>query len=153
MSAPTYIPLLNSIVLGQRGGHELYNVCADHTSDEEFADCLRFVAIREGEQAGAFTKRLCELGFAVNNAGKGGFKNLDELLEWVSSSAGDVEKAHLVFKGIDRNLARVSPSASGAEKADNLFCHLFSAPSDSGGNPSYSPGSALSLAPFVKDCR
>lgn len=77
-------------------------------------------------------KRLCELGFAVNNAGKGGFKNLDELLECVSSSASDAEKAYLVFKGIDRNLAKVSPSASDAEKADNLFCHLFGAPSDSG---------------------
>jgi hypothetical protein len=132
MSTPTYIPLLNSIVLGERGGHELYNLWADHTSDEEFADCLRFVAIREGEHAMAFTKRLCELGFAVNNEGKGGFKNLDELRECVSSSASDAEKAYLVFKGIDRNLAKVSPSASDAEKADNLFCHLFGAPSDSG---------------------
>jgi hypothetical protein len=108
MSTPTYIPLLNSIVLGERGGQELHNVWADHTADEEFADCLRFVAIREGEHAKAFTKRLCELGFAVNNAGKGGFKNLDELLQCVSSSASD------------------------AEKADNLFCHLFGAPPESG---------------------
>jgi hypothetical protein len=29
MSTPTYIPLLNSIVLGERGGHELYNLWAD----------------------------------------------------------------------------------------------------------------------------
>jgi hypothetical protein len=64
----------------------------------------------------AFTKRLCELGFTVNNAGKGGFKNLDELLECVCSSASDAEKAYLVFKGIDRDLAKVNPSASDAER-------------------------------------
>jgi hypothetical protein len=131
MSTPTYIPLLNSIVLGERGGQELYNVWAAHTADEEFADCLRFVAIREGEHAMAFTKRLCELGFAVNESGKGVFKNFAELVECVSSSASDAEKAYLIFKGLDRNLAKVSPSASDAEKVDNLFCNLF-APSAEG---------------------
>jgi hypothetical protein len=34
MSTPTYILLLNSIILGEYGGHQLYNVWADHTSDE-----------------------------------------------------------------------------------------------------------------------
>ena len=125
MTEPSFLPLLNQLAIAEAKGQELYDVWADHTSDKEFAQCLRFVAIREGEHSMAFTKRMCELGFARDDTAKAGFKNFDQLLECVKSSASDAEKAYLVFKDIDGDLAKLAPSASDQEKASALFADLF----------------------------
>ena len=67
------------------------------TKDESLAQALRFVAIREGEHAMAFTKRMCELGHAVCE-----------------------EKAYQVFKDFDGLVACVKSSISDAQKIERL---------------------------------
>jgi len=61
MGKPSYIGLLNSIAVNEAKGQVLLQTWADHTDDERLRATLEFVAIREGEHAWAFTKRLCEL--------------------------------------------------------------------------------------------
>jgi hypothetical protein len=125
MTPPTFLPLLNRLAIAEAKGQELYDVWAAHTSDPEFAKCLRFVAIREGEHSMAFTKRMCELGCDRDNSVNAGFKNFEKLLETVKSSASDADKAYHVFKDIDGDLSKLDPSASDQDKAAALFADLF----------------------------
>jgi hypothetical protein len=97
MSEPTYLPLLNSIAVNEAKGQILLDAWACTTKDESLAQALRFVAIREGEHAMAFTKRMCELGHAVCE-----------------------EKAYQVFKDFDGLLACVKSSISDAQKIERL---------------------------------
>ena len=97
MNEPTYLPLLNSIAVNECKGQTLLDAWASTTKDESLAQTLRFVAIREGEHAMAFTKRMCELGHAVCE-----------------------EKAYQVFKDFDGLLACVKSPISDAEKIERL---------------------------------
>jgi hypothetical protein len=93
VAEPTYLPLLNSIAVNEAKGEKLLNAWADATPDKELAECLRFVAIREGEHAMAFTKRMCELGYPVNEStAYQVFKDFDKTLAIVKSNASDAEK-------------------------------------------------------------
>ena len=58
MSKPSYLPLLNSIAVNEAKGEELLQTWADATKDKDLKAALEFVAIREGEHAMAFTKRM-----------------------------------------------------------------------------------------------
>ena len=97
MNEPTYLPLLNSIAVNEAKGQILLDAWASTTKDESLAQALRFVAIREGEHAMAFTKRMCELGHAVCE-----------------------EKAYQVFKDFDGLVACVKSSISDAQKIERL---------------------------------
>jgi hypothetical protein len=97
MNEPTYLPLLNSIAVNEAKGQILLDAWASTTKDEALAQALRFVAIREGEHAMAFTKRMCELGHAVCE-----------------------EKAYQVFKDFDGLVACVKSSISDAQKIERL---------------------------------
>ena len=66
MGKPSYLPLLNSIAVNERKGEIFLSAWADTTEDADLEAALRFVAIREGEHAWAFTKRMCELGYGVS---------------------------------------------------------------------------------------
>ncbi|MDY7100521.1 MAG: hypothetical protein S0880_04985 [Actinomycetota bacterium] len=67
MSKPSYIGLLNAISVGERDA-ECYLQCwADTTPSEDVRGVISTVALREGEHAKAFAKRLCELGFSVRD--------------------------------------------------------------------------------------
>lgn len=93
MTQPTYLPLLNSIAVNECKGEKLLRTWADATSDSALEQVLRFVAIREGEHAAAFTKRMCELGHPVcEETAYQVFKNFDELLGFVGSDASDADK-------------------------------------------------------------
>lgn len=93
MSEPTYLALLNSIAVNESKGEALLSCWAATTPDSKFAEVLRFVAIREGEHAAAFTKRMCELGYAVCEAtAYQVFKDFDDLLACIGSGASDAEK-------------------------------------------------------------
>lgn len=93
MSEPTYLPLLNSIAVNERKGEALLSAWADATADAELKSVLQFVAIREGEHAAAFTKRLCELGQAVcEDTAYQVFEDFDGLLAFIGSGASDAEK-------------------------------------------------------------
>lgn len=62
---PSYLGLLNAIAVGERGGEALFEAWAAATPSDEVRCVLRTVALREGEHARAFEKRLDELGYGV----------------------------------------------------------------------------------------
>jgi hypothetical protein len=64
---PSYLGLLNAIALGEGRAHEYLSCWAQKTPDPDVKQVLLTVAIREGEHSHAFTKRLCELGFGVQD--------------------------------------------------------------------------------------
>jgi len=93
MGKPSYLGLLNSIAVNEAKGQVLLQTWADHTTDEALKATLEFVAIREGEHAWAFTKRMCELGYAVDeDRAFQVFKDFDGLLACAASEASDAEK-------------------------------------------------------------
>ena len=64
---PSYLGLLNAIALGEGRAHQYLNCWAAKTPDPDVKKIIATVAIREGEHSHAFTKRLCELGFSVQD--------------------------------------------------------------------------------------
>ncbi len=115
MTEPTYLPLLNSIAVNESKGEVLLKAWADTTSDTELAAALQFVAIREGEHAWAFTKRMCELGYPVcEETAFQFFKDFDEIVEFVKSDASDAEK-----------VTRLSGDRGNDESARDLFSNFF----------------------------
>jgi rubrerythrin len=62
---PSYLGLLNAITIGERRGHAVLSAWSSVTRDAALALVLKRVAVREQEHAAAFEKRLCELGFEV----------------------------------------------------------------------------------------
>ncbi len=91
---PSYVRVLNAIAVGERRGRELFDAWANATSDAVLARTLRTVAIREGEHAAAFTKRLCELGYEVREKPDPDFA---VRLNALRSDASDVHKFESVF--------------------------------------------------------
>jgi hypothetical protein len=100
MGKPTYLGLLNSIAVNEAKGEKLLKTWADSTCDEQLKSALQFVSIREGEHAWAFTKRMCELGYEVDeNSAFQVFKDFDGLLACVSSDASDADKVAMLTGG------------------------------------------------------
>jgi rubrerythrin len=91
---PSYVKVLNAIVNGERRGHALFDAWAAVTSDAKLKKTLATVAIREGEHAAVFTKRLCELGYEVRDRSADDF---EPRLAKLRSNASDVEKFETVF--------------------------------------------------------
>jgi len=107
MNKPTYAPLLNSIAVNEAKGQRLLQTWAAATRDEQLKSVLEFVAIREGEHAMAFTKRLCELGCEVDESSAYQvFKDFDSLLACAASAAGDAEKVAMLAGDDDGEAGR-----------------------------------------------
>ena len=97
MGKPSYLPLLNAIAVNEAKGEQFLSAWADTTPDEQLAEALRFVAIREGEHAWAFTKRMCELGYEVSEKDAFQvFSDFDGLMDCVCSDADDADKVAYV---------------------------------------------------------
>lgn len=108
MREPTFLPLLNSIAVNECKGEALLSAWADATPDKDLEAVLRFVAIREGEHAAAFTKRMCELGHAVcEDTAYQVFSDFEGMLKYVGSDATDAEK-----------VARFAGRRDGGERKD-----------------------------------
>jgi rubrerythrin len=86
---PSYLGLLNAISLGEGRAHRYLSAWAEKTNDPEVRQAIRTVAIREGEHALAFEKRLCELGFEVQDRPD---PNFEKTLDLLSSFKSDLEK-------------------------------------------------------------
>ncbi len=100
MSTPTFMPLLNSIAVNEAKGQKLLSAWASTAKDPKLKEALTFVAIREGEHAMAFTKRMCELGCAVDETSAYQvFKNFDDLMACACSAATDAEKVEMLTRG------------------------------------------------------
>ena len=91
---PSYVKVLNAIAVGERRGQALFDAWVNATHDAELKRTLATVAIREGEHAAVFTKRLCELGYEVRERPLGDFA---ERLAKLRSNATDVDKFETVF--------------------------------------------------------
>jgi rubrerythrin len=91
---PSYLGLLNAIAQGEARGHALFQAWAAATQDADLARLLDMVAIRECEHAAAFTKRLCELGYAVQERPDPQF---DIRLALLQSERSDKEKFERAF--------------------------------------------------------
>lgn len=85
---PTYIGTLNRIVNAERQGFELLD-CWSKVCDAEIQSMLKTVALREGEHAATFEKRLCELGFTLKEKRAEGF---DKTLQMIASDKPDLAK-------------------------------------------------------------
>src|SRR6476661_649517 len=66
---PRYLDMLNSIYMGEQRGYEYLSAWADVTPDPEVRAVLRTIALREGEHASAFAKRINELGYEAHDDG------------------------------------------------------------------------------------
>jgi rubrerythrin len=91
---PSYLGLLNAIAVGESRGQQLLEAWAQKTSAAELKQLLAMVAIRAQEHAASFTKRLCELGYAVRPAPAGDF---EARLSMMRSDASDRVKFDCVF--------------------------------------------------------
>lgn len=91
---PSFLKVLNAIAVGEARGQTLFDAWARATDDAELARTLVFVAIREGEHAAVFRKRLCELGFSVREKPAPDF---DARLTTLRSNVSDAAKFESVF--------------------------------------------------------
>ena len=66
---PSYLDMLNSIYMGEQRGYEYLSAWADVTPDPDVRAVLRTIALREGEHALAFAKRINELGYEAHDDG------------------------------------------------------------------------------------
>lgn len=64
---PSYLGLLNAIAVGELGGETLFQAWAATTTSHDVRCVLQTVALREGEHARAFAKRIDELGYSVRD--------------------------------------------------------------------------------------
>jgi len=107
---PSYLGLLNAIANGEARGHKLLSAWAEATPDDDVRQVLKTVAIREGEHALAFEKRMCELGFGLLDRPDPDFK---KRLDVVCSGKSDLEKFEALGYGrrgandVTRDLAKV----------------------------------------------
>jgi len=106
---PSYVKVLNAIAVGERRGRTLFDAWASATRDADLKRTLAIVAIREGEHAAVFTKRLCELGYEVRERPVGDFA---ERLAKLRSNASDLDKFETVF-------------GYGRERTDNGLGSIF----------------------------
>src|SRR3954468_24219285 len=97
---PSYLGLLNAIAIAEGEAECYLNAWASTTDDDGVRQVLTTVAIREGEHAKAFTKRLCELGYSVLPKER---SSVDEKMAIASSrELSDREK----FDRLQGNVAR-----------------------------------------------
>jgi len=86
---PSYLKVLNAIANGERRAGIYLKAWADKTPDPAVKQVLATVALRESEHAWAFEKRMCELGFDLQDRPD---PNFEKNLEIVTSNRSDVEK-------------------------------------------------------------
>ena len=90
---PSFLGLLNAIANGEGRAHKYLRAWANETADPEVQQVLETVAIREGEHALAFEKRISELGFSLQDRPDPTF---EKKLDLVTSAKSDLEK----FRGL-----------------------------------------------------
>lgn len=87
---PSYLGLLNAIAVGELGGEKLFETWAAATPNDDVRCVLQTVALREGEHARAFAKRIDELGYSVRDRPDGSLTGRVEIA--CSTTLTDCEK-------------------------------------------------------------
>lgn len=95
---PSYLGTLNAIVNGERRGFEFLDAWASKTKNKDLAGMLKTVALREAEHAASFEKRMCELGYTLQEKEDSNFR---KTMEIVSSNLDDVSKFEKLGVGQD----------------------------------------------------
>ena len=104
---PSYLKTLNAIANGERRAGIYLKAWADMTDNDAVKEILTTVAVRETEHAWAFEKRICELGFEVQDRPDASF---EDKMECVQSDASDLEKFEaLGYKSYGPNEERPNP--------------------------------------------
>src|SRR5215468_7441148 len=98
---PSYLGLLNAIALGEGRAHQYLSCWAAKTPDADVKKVIATVAIREGEHSHAFTKRLCELGFTVQDRPDPSF---EKNMAIANADCSDLEKFEAL--GFNRDVTR-----------------------------------------------
>ena len=86
---PSYLGILNAIVNAERRGFEFLDAWASWTKNTDLAAMLNSVALREAEHAASFEKRMCELGYTLQERKDSQFK---KTMQIVSSNLDDASK-------------------------------------------------------------
>jgi len=86
---PTYLGLLNAIANGEGEAHKYLTAWAKKTADPAVKEAIRTVALREGEHAHAFEKRMWELGYSLKEKKDPKF---EKKMEIAASDMNDYEK-------------------------------------------------------------
>ena len=86
---PSYLGTLNAIAVGAARGQKLLTAWQRATPDAELAGVLGFLATREQEHAGAFAKRISELGYTTQERPS---QKFTEHLELARSDVDDSQK-------------------------------------------------------------
>ena len=107
---PSYLGLLNAIAVAEGEAECYLTAWAEVTENEGVRQTLRTVALREGEHAKAFAKRICELGFELKPRDGDGLARKMEIA--ASRQLSDAEK----FEQLD-----VGPTSDG----DDIFAGMF----------------------------
>ena len=108
---PSYLGLLNAIAVGEGRAHTYLRAWAETTDDPAVRRVVETVAIREGEHALAFEKRICELGYSLRRSGD---ENLEKSLALVTSDRTDLEK-----------FEKLGLAGSGKGDRDDPFAKMF----------------------------
>lgn len=87
---PSYLGMLNAIYMAEQRGYEYLSAWADVTPDPNVRAVLTTIALREGEHAMAFAKRIDELGFEARDDGPS--DEFHRKFAIVTSDAPDLEK-------------------------------------------------------------
>jgi hypothetical protein len=110
---PSYLGLLNAIAVAEAEAEVYLNTWAEVTPDEGVRKVLRTVALREGEHAKAFAKRIAELGYEVRppvedggaavRLGIAGSADLTDAEKFEHLGLGDDPEGDDVFAGMFRD--------------------------------------------------
>jgi rubrerythrin len=103
---PSYLGLLNAIAVGEGRAHTYLRAWAETTRNPDVRRVIETVAIREGEHALAFEKRICELGYSLR---KQKDETLEKTLALVTSTRSDLEKFEDLGLGGSENEERDDP--------------------------------------------
>jgi rubrerythrin len=100
---PSYLGLLNAIALGEGRAHQYLSCWAAKTPDADVKKVIATVAIREGEHSHAFTKRLCELGYTVQDRPDASF---EKNMAIANADCTDLEKFEALGYGRGGEMSR-----------------------------------------------
>ena len=113
---PSYIGLLNAIAVGETQAECYLSAWAGTTPDDAVRQVLTTIALREGEHASAFAKRINELGCdyvdAPVSGGEVGAKNA-ALTIMVGASQPVFDKVKPLFDLMGKNITLVGENGAG----------------------------------------
>jgi hypothetical protein len=86
---------MNAIALGEGRAHKILNAWAKATTSKDVEKVIRSVAVREGEHALAFEKRMWELGYGLREREDPNFKKALKIAKSDISDRKKFEKLSL----------------------------------------------------------